>query len=197
MATVSIIDWLIECEELPQDEKGRSYLSSREFMAEQYYGNGSAAGTDLPESATVVEEVSPRKTAAADRKTMDESPFHWSLRGLEVRLRNSGYEGDLSDYFGMTSKRAQQAAAMDPQQRILLEMSYEAMENAGWQRESYAGSSTAVYAAMFTTDFDRNLYKDTLDLPTYYITGTEKAIRKQASFYFCRVIRTPFSVTCV
>ena len=43
---------------------------------------------------------------------MDESPFHWSLRGLEVRLRNSGYEGDLSDYFGMTSKRAQQAAAM-------------------------------------------------------------------------------------
>ena len=73
---------------------------------------------------------------------------------------------------------------MDPQQRMLLEMSYEAMENAGWQRESYAGSSTAVYAAIFPTDFYRNIYKDTLDLPTYCITGTEKAIRKQASFFF-------------
>ena len=105
----SNLDWLIECEELPRDEKGRSYLPSRDITAEQYHGNGSAADTDLPETATVVEEASPRKTAA-DRKTVDDSPFHWSLRGLEVRLRNKGYEGDLTNYFGNTSKRAQQAA---------------------------------------------------------------------------------------
>ncbi|KAK7752884.1 Type I Iterative PKS [Diatrype stigma] len=85
--------------------------------------------------------------------------------------------GDVRDFdHSFFHLSPQQAAAMDPQQRILLEMSYEALESAGWGRETYAGTDTAVYAAMFTTDFDRNLYKDTLDLPTYYITGTEKAI---------------------
>ncbi|KAI0483791.1 polyketide synthase [Xylaria cf. heliscus] len=65
---------------------------------------------------------------------------------------------------------------MDPQQRMLLEMSYEAFENAGWPRETYQGSDTAVYVAMFTTDFDRNMYKDPLDLPTHYLLGTEEAV---------------------
>jgi acyl transferase domain-containing protein/NADPH:quinone reductase-like Zn-dependent oxidoreductase/NAD(P)-dependent dehydrogenase (short-subunit alcohol dehydrogenase family) len=85
--------------------------------------------------------------------------------------------GDLRDFdhvfFRLSS---QQAAAMDPQQRMLLEMTYEAFESAGWLRESLAGSNTSVHVAMFTNDYDRNLYKDPLDLPTYYITGIEKAI---------------------
>ncbi|KUI60431.1 Lovastatin diketide synthase LovF [Cytospora mali] len=70
----------------------------------------------------------------------------------------------------------QQAAAMDPQQRMLLEMSYEALENSGWSLESCAGSNTAVYAASFTADFERNLYRDPVNLPVYYLTGVEKAI---------------------
>ncbi|KAI0442664.1 polyketide synthase [Xylaria telfairii] len=86
-------------------------------------------------------------------------------------------DGDLRDFdhtfFRLSS---QQASCMDPQQRMLLEMSYEAFENAGWPRESYQGSNTAVYVAMFTTDFDRNVYKDPLDLPTHYLLGTEEAV---------------------
>ncbi|KUI71345.1 Lovastatin diketide synthase LovF [Cytospora mali] len=70
----------------------------------------------------------------------------------------------------------QQAAVMDPQQRLLLEMTYEAFEGAGWARERLAGSATGVYVASFTADFDRDLYRDPLDLPTYYITGVERAI---------------------
>jgi acyl transferase domain-containing protein len=79
----------------------------------------------------------------------------------------------------------QQAAAMDPQQRFLLEMSYEALENAGWSIDHVAGSSTSVYAATFTNDYERNLNKDVLDLPVYYSTGTEKAIlANRISHYF-------------
>ncbi|KAI1379852.1 hypothetical protein F4677DRAFT_297172 [Hypoxylon crocopeplum] len=86
-------------------------------------------------------------------------------------------DGDVRDFdHSFFHMSPQQASSMDPQQRILLEMSYEALENAGWRREALAGTKTAVFAAMFTTDFERNLYKDPLDLPTYYITGTEKAI---------------------
>lgn len=95
-------------------------------------------------------------------------------------------DGDVRDFdHAFFRMSPQQAMAMDPQQRILLEMTYEAIESAGWSRESIAGSETSVHAAMFTTDYDRNLYKDTLDLPVYYITGTEKAIlANRISHYF-------------
>lgn len=65
---------------------------------------------------------------------------------------------------------------MDPQQRILLEMSYEALENAGIPRGTYKCSNTAVYAAIFPTDFDRNAYKDPLDMPAYSLVGSEEAL---------------------
>lgn len=65
---------------------------------------------------------------------------------------------------------------MDPQQRILLELAYEALESAGHTREACAGSRTAVYAAIFGTDYERNLYKDVLDLPVYQSVGTGVAI---------------------
>lgn len=86
-------------------------------------------------------------------------------------------DGDLSDFdHSFFRVSPQQASAMDPQQRILLEMTYEAIENAGLTLESCSGSNTAVYAASFTADFERNLYRDPLNMPLYYLTGVEKAI---------------------
>ncbi|KAH9985241.1 beta-ketoacyl synthase [Xylariaceae sp. FL0662B] len=85
--------------------------------------------------------------------------------------------GDLRDFdhsfFRLSS---QQADAMDPQHRILLEMTYEAFENARWPLDRLAGTKTAVQVATFTSDFERNLYKDPLDMPTYSMTGAERAI---------------------
>lgn len=71
--------------------------------------------------------------------------------------------GDVRDFdHSFFRVSPQQAAAMDPQQRVLLEMTYEALENAGWLSEDISGTSTAVYVAGFTTDFNRNLCKDPL-----------------------------------
>ncbi|TRX94306.1 hypothetical protein FHL15_004773 [Xylaria flabelliformis] len=85
--------------------------------------------------------------------------------------------GDLRDFdhafFRLSSK---QAVAMDPQQRMLLEVSYEAMEDAGLPLEALSGTKTGVNVAMFTSDFERNVYKDPIDMPTYYLTGVERAI---------------------
>ncbi|KIA75969.1 polyketide synthase [Aspergillus ustus] len=69
-----------------------------------------------------------------------------------------------------------QAAAMDPQQRMLLELTYEALESSGISREAVAGSATSVFAPLFPMDYDRHLYKDPLNLPVYYGTGVEKAL---------------------
>jgi acyl transferase domain-containing protein len=71
---------------------------------------------------------------------------------------------------------AQEAAGMDPQQRILLEVVYEALESAGQQQPLIRGSATSVYVALFTRDYDRNIFKDTLNIPRYQTTGTGDAI---------------------
>lgn len=69
-----------------------------------------------------------------------------------------------------------EAAAMDPQQRILLETTYEALESAGIPQEQIQKSNTSVYMAMFTRDYDRNIYKDMMSIPKYHVTGTGDAI---------------------
>ncbi|CAH0056839.1 unnamed protein product [Clonostachys solani] len=70
----------------------------------------------------------------------------------------------------------QQAAYMDPQQRMLLELTYEALENAGLPREQYSGSNTGVFGALFITDFDRNVLKDTIGKSPYALLGQEEAM---------------------
>nr|Q50LG3.1 RecName: Full=Highly reducing polyketide synthase AFT9-1; Short=HR-PKS AFT9-1; AltName: Full=AF-toxin biosynthesis protein 9-1 [Alternaria alternata]BAD97694.1 Aft9-1 [Alternaria alternata] len=65
---------------------------------------------------------------------------------------------------------------MDPQQRLLLETTYEALENAGIPQANTNGSNTSVHVAMFTRDYDRNVYKDTVGIPKYQVTGTGEAI---------------------
>ncbi|KAF5532714.1 polyketide synthase [Fusarium phyllophilum] len=70
----------------------------------------------------------------------------------------------------------QEAASMDPQQRLLLETAYEALESAGIPHTSIDGSNTSVHVAMFTRDYDRNVYKDMASVPKYQVTGTGEAI---------------------
>ena len=76
-----------------------------------------------------------------------------------------------------------EAQATDPQQRLLLELSYEAFEDAGIPIEKAHGSDTAVYVAMFTRDYDRNIYKDTSRIPKYHVTGCGEAIASNRISY--------------
>ena len=78
-----------------------------------------------------------------------------------------------ADFFHISPAEAQ---AMDPQQRLLLETTYNAFESCGSTLERVRGSNTAVYVARFSSDYDRNIYKDTDDIPKYYTTGTGEAI---------------------
>ncbi|KAB2098602.1 Highly reducing polyketide synthase [Alternaria gaisen] len=78
-----------------------------------------------------------------------------------------------ASFFNITP---QEAASMDPQQRLLLETTYEALENAGIPEANINGSNTSVHVAMFTRDYDRNAYKDTVGILKYQVTGTGEAI---------------------
>lgn len=64
-----------------------------------------------------------------------------------------------------------EASAMDPQQRILLETAYRALENAGMSLDDVKGSMTGVYAGSFSDDYKALLCRDMETIPKQAPTG--------------------------
>ncbi|KAK6072395.1 polyketide synthase [Seiridium cupressi] len=80
---------------------------------------------------------------------------------------------------------AAEAKAMDPQQRMALECTYEALENAGIPAEKVTGSDTSVFVGTFTKDYSDMLAHDLENLPMYNATGTGLAmLSNRISWYF-------------
>src|SRR3954471_9894344 len=62
----------------------------------------------------------------------------------------SGIDQFDASFFGMSPREATRA---DPQQRILMEVAYEAIEDAGIAPERIAGTSTGVFVGISTLDY--------------------------------------------
>jgi acyl transferase domain-containing protein len=78
-----------------------------------------------------------------------------------------------------------EAKSMDPMQRILLEVVYEAMENAGISLSQLDGSDTSCYVGCFTDDYDGLLKRDMELSPKYHSVGIVPAIlSNRISFCF-------------
>ena len=69
-----------------------------------------------------------------------------------------------ADFFGIN---AREAASMDPQHRILLELSWEALERSGIDPRSLADSSTGVWLGLTNSDYARRLTSDLLRIDGY------------------------------
>lgn len=69
-----------------------------------------------------------------------------------------------------------EAVSMDPLQRILLEVTYEAIESAGIPLTTLAGSDTGCYVGNFFSDYDQISKKDPETLPKYHSVGIGQAI---------------------
>ncbi|KAJ8130428.1 hypothetical protein O1611_g3200 [Lasiodiplodia mahajangana] len=79
----------------------------------------------------------------------------------------------------------QEAAAMDPQQRWILETAFHAFENAGISMGSLRGSRTAVYTGSMADDYSRLFAKDPDTMPRLAITGTSPSIlANRVSWFF-------------
>jgi acyl transferase domain-containing protein len=72
--------------------------------------------------------------------------------------------------------RPYEAHTMDPQQRIILETTYEALENAGLRLEDIDGSDTAVFVGVYGRDYDRMGYKDLPLITKGHTTGAGEAV---------------------
>ncbi|KAJ5832327.1 hypothetical protein N7474_000638 [Penicillium riverlandense] len=79
----------------------------------------------------------------------------------------------------------QEARSLDPQQRILLECVYEALENAGVPNHSIAGRNVGVFTGGSFVDYESNNMKDMESVPMYSATGTALSLQaNRISYYF-------------
>ena len=77
-----------------------------------------------------------------------------------------------------------EADGLDPQQRILLETVYEALESAGYPINQIQGSLTSVFVGLMTGDFGDIQVRDLETLPTYNATGTARSFLSNRISYF-------------
>ena len=97
----------------------------------------------------------------------------------------AGIVGDLRNFdpafFGMSQKEAE---ALDPQQRMMLEMTWEAFEDAGIKPSSAAGTKTAVYVGAASADMALSHSDDPCLSGPYSMTGTQLSIIANRISYF-------------
>ncbi|RYP87638.1 hypothetical protein DL769_000461 [Monosporascus sp. CRB-8-3] len=77
-----------------------------------------------------------------------------------------------------------EASAIDPQQRILLETTYEALEAAGLTIEGLRGSNTGIYLGLMYGDYELLQWRDLQTLPIYHETGTARSVASSRISYF-------------
>lgn len=77
------------------------------------------------------------------------------------------------------------AAAMDPMQRLLLETTFHALENAGIRLEDVWGSNTSVHTGCFSNDYFLQLLRDADRLPQYAAVGAAQTmLANRISWFF-------------
>jgi acyl transferase domain-containing protein len=64
-----------------------------------------------------------------------------------------------------------EAIAIDPQQRMMMEVTYEALENAGIPIKAIAGTKTGCFVGSFNSDYREMLFRDPEAAPKYASTG--------------------------
>jgi acyl transferase domain-containing protein/SAM-dependent methyltransferase len=84
-------------------------------------------------------------------------------------------------FFGISPR---EAANMDPQQRILLEVGWEAIEHAGYGPDQLAESSTGIFLAINNSDYFRMLLTPLDRIDAYSTTGNAASITASRLAYF-------------
>ncbi|MER8265230.1 type I polyketide synthase [Streptomyces griseus] len=109
-----------------------------------------------------------------DLSTIEEAERAATGRRFE---RRGGFVRDVEDFdagfFGLSPK---EALSLDPQQRLVLEVVWEAVERAHLRTASLAGSNTGVYLGAMSSDYDVARRWDVGSSDGYKITGNGSSL---------------------
>ena len=86
-----------------------------------------------------------------------------------------------AEFFGISPR---EAASMDPQQRLILEVSWEALENAGRAPGGIAGTRAGVYLGIANNDYGRALFAHPELMDAYFSTGNAYSVAAGRLSYF-------------
>ncbi|MDJ0592503.1 MAG: beta-ketoacyl synthase N-terminal-like domain-containing protein [Pleurocapsa sp. MO_226.B13] len=111
--------------------------------------NGIDAITEVPSERWKVDELYEAQPATPGKMSTRWGGFLEQVDGFDPL------------FFNISPREAER---MDPQQRLFLEVAWEALENAGLATERLAGTQTGVFAAMAVVNYDQLLYKNVADL---------------------------------
>ncbi|MCF3172270.1 SDR family NAD(P)-dependent oxidoreductase [Streptomyces sioyaensis] len=125
----------------------------------------------LAEGRSLISEVPERRWRKED---------HLGHPRREFNKTNSVWGGFVddadcfdADFFRISPREAQ---AMDPQQRMALEMSWHALEDAGYRADRVAGSRTGVFMGVCHWDYAELMEQEVEEIDAYYPTGAAYAI---------------------
>lgn len=120
---------------------------------------------------------------------MPEGRIMWprdiDIKGKKSYLSRGGFLPQIdkfdASFFRISPKEAE---LMDPQQRMLLELSWEVMEDAGYKPSDFSGSQTGVYLGACHFDYRELLRKSDIPVQTYLATGNSGSIFANRLSYF-------------
>jgi thioester reductase-like protein len=120
----------------------------------------------------------------SDRWNLDELYDPQPGKPGKISTRWGGFldqvDGFDADFFGISPREAER---MDPQQRLVLEVTWEALEHAGIVPESLAESQTGVFLGAGNYDYCRMLARDVNQASAYDGTGNALAINANRVSY--------------
>lgn len=86
-----------------------------------------------------------------------------------------------ADFFNISPREAE---SMDPQQRMAMELSWKAIEDAGYKPSSLAGTNTGVFMGVCHWDYAELLERDVEEVDAYFPTGVAYSIISNRVSYF-------------
>ncbi|KAK5635555.1 hypothetical protein RRF57_011267 [Xylaria bambusicola] len=86
-----------------------------------------------------------------------------------------------ADFFGI---KPVEVSGMDPNHRLLLEVTYEALESAGIPKEDLRGSHMGVFVGLMGDDYYGIGGRDIQNTPRYFASGTARSLLSNRLSYF-------------
>ncbi|KAI1654143.1 ketoacyl-synt-domain-containing protein [Daldinia decipiens] len=107
--------------------------------------------------------------------------YHGTTNSIKAYWLDQDHRVFDAGMFHITPKEAE---AVDPQQRLILEVVYEALESAGYTLDTYSGKNVAVFSGVMTADYDTLSQRDDMSTSQYYATGNSRSIISNRISYF-------------
>lgn len=134
---------------------------------------------------TLIEKKSTISDVPEDRFQDIESLVDAERSPGKIVTKRGGWLDELREFDAKFFKISpREAEKVDPHQRLMLEVTFQALEDAGLKLEDVWGTKTGVFAGMWSSDFEHVLSNASHDMDVYSTTGSGRYAASGRLAYF-------------